>query len=186
MLAYVFWHRAATADGYEERLTAFHRALAAHPPDGFLGSRAFRLDAAPWLAGDGPPYEDWYLVDSWAALGALNAGAVSVGRAVAHDAVARLAAQGTAGIYAPVDLGSAASLATPGDTATADPDAAREVAWVAKPAGIAYPDFHAALARDATCAVWQRQMTLGPAGEYVVAGLAASWPAVRVRLVQVC
>ena len=38
MLAYVFWHRPggdAEPAAYEARLTAFHTALAAHPPAGW-------------------------------------------------------------------------------------------------------------------------------------------------------
>jgi hypothetical protein len=103
VLAYVFWHRPAPAvAGYESGLVAFHEALRAHPPTGFRSSRSFRLDAAPWLAGEGTPYEDWYVVDSWAALGALNLGAVSGARSTPHDAVARLSREGAGGVYAPV------------------------------------------------------------------------------------
>src|SRR5687767_15044541 len=61
VLAYVFWHRpGGDAGPYEERLAAFHAALATHPPDGFRGSAALRVQEAPWLPGDGPVYEDWY------------------------------------------------------------------------------------------------------------------------------
>src|SRR4051794_21768971 len=98
MLAYVFWHRGAGA-AYRPALTAFHAALAAAPPAGFARSYAFRLDVAPWLAGDGDAYEDWYLVDDWAALGTLNDAAVSASRRAPHDAVARLAAAGAGGVY---------------------------------------------------------------------------------------
>jgi hypothetical protein len=165
VLAYVFWHRPApeTADGYEARLVAFHDALRAHPPAGFRSSHAFRLDTAPWLPGDGAPYEDWYLVDSWAALGELNAAAVSGARSAAHDAVARQARTGIAGVYAPVSGGE------PG---------AGGVAWLAKPPGLSYAEFHAALE---PLSAWQRQMTLGPAGEYVVDGADLTWPALPVR-----
>jgi hypothetical protein len=165
VLAYVFWHRPApeAADGYEQRLVAFHEALRAHPPSGFRSSRAFRLDAAPWLPGDGAPYEDWYLVDSWAALGELNVAAVSGARSAPHDAVARQAREGIAGVYAPVGGGE---------------PSAGAVAWLAKPPGLSYAAFHAELAERTA---WQRQMTLGPAAEYVVDGAEVPWPAVAVR-----
>jgi hypothetical protein len=171
VLAYVFWHRPAAtpaADGYESGLVAFHEALRAHPPTGFRSSRSFRLDAAPWLPGDGTPYEDWYVVDSWAALGALNLGAVSGARSAPHDAVARLARGGAGGVYAPVRG------AEPGPG---------EVAWLAKPPEVSYVQFHVDLAERGAGAVWQRQMVLGPAAEYVVEepSEALPWPAVAVR-----
>jgi hypothetical protein len=162
VLAYVFWHRPATpADGYEALLVAFHAALRDHPPVGFRASCSFRLDAAPWLPGEGTPYEDWYLVASWAALGTLNLAAVSGPRTAPHDAVARLAREGAGGVYAPVRAAA---------------PAAGEVAWLAKPPGLSYVTFHAQLAERGVAAVWQRQMVLGPAAEYVVEEPAATLP----------
>ncbi len=79
MLAYVFWHWPAPSvdrDAYAEALLAFHRALLAEPPAGMRGSRVFALDAAPWVPAE-RPFEDWYLLDDFAALGALNEAAVS-------------------------------------------------------------------------------------------------------------
>jgi hypothetical protein len=148
VLAYVFWHRPAGPDSeaYETRLAAFHRALDRE-------SAALRRPEVPWLAGEGAGYEDWYLVADWTALGELNAAAVSWERAGPHDAVAALAGAGVAGVYAPV--------------AGPDDPALPWAAWLAKPAGVAYPEWHAELAR-AGAAVWQRQMTLGPAPEYCV------------------
>jgi hypothetical protein len=169
VLAYVFWHRPApAADGYEARLLAFHDALRDHPPAGFRASRSFRLDAAPWLPGEGTPYEDWYLVDSWVALGTLNLAAVNGARSAPHDAVAGLAREGAGGVYAPV---------------RAEAPAAGEVAWLAKPPGSSYGDFHAQLAERGVAAVWQRQMVLGPAAEYVVEAPAGTlpWPSRAVR-----
>ena len=154
MLAYVFWHRPAhdTASApYEHALAAFHRALAAEPPPGFRRSWAFRLAEVPWLGG--PGYEDWYLVDSFAALGELNEAAVSASRQAPHDAVAGLAADGTAGVYRLVagepSLGTA------------------RAAWLPKPPGKTYPAFLAEVGAP-SASVWQRQMTLGPAPEFCV------------------
>ena len=156
MLAYVFWHRpdaGADAAAYEQRLTAFHAALAEHPPPGFRGSAALRVQVAPWLRGDGPAYEDWYGVEDWAALGGLNAAAVRGARAEPHDAVAARAAAGAGAVYGLVD----------GPPVL---DAVR-ASWLAKPAGHDRDAFHAKLAGPGR-SVWMRQMVLGPAPEYVV------------------
>jgi hypothetical protein len=171
MLAYVFWHVAAaevdTAD-YEARLADFHAALRADAPPGLELTATFALDAVPWLGG-AAGYEDWYLIDDFAALGALNAAAVSGSRQAPHDAAAAAAHTGVAGI-----MGHIAGPLLPERPGWA--------AWLAKPAGTAYDAFHAklweALGNDA-CA-WQRQMTLGPATEYCVLGPAEHplpWPA---------
>jgi hypothetical protein len=159
MLAYVFWHVAAPDAGredYEGRLGGFHAALRAAPPAGLGATAAFGLRAIPWL-GDRGGYEDWYLVDDFTALGRLNEAAVSGTRRVPHDAAAVLAATGAAGV-----MGHVAGPLLGGPPAWA--------AWLGKPAGAAYPDWHAALAEAAgdAAAVWQRQMVLGPAPEFCV------------------
>ena len=159
MLAYVFWHVAAPDAGredYEARMAGFHAALRAAPPPGLGPTATFGVRAIPWLDDRGG-YEDWYLVDDFAALGTLNAAAVSGPRRAPHDAAAALAATGSAGIMGHV---AGPLLAAPPAWA----------AWLAKPAGTAYADWHAALAAaaGADAAVWQRQMTLGPALEYCV------------------
>jgi hypothetical protein len=97
LLAYVFWHWKRTeiaAEDYDSRQRAFHAALAAAPPSGLLGSFSVNLSHAPWVAGGSDGYEDWYLVQDFAALGLLNEAAVSASRAAPHDAVAALAAGG--------------------------------------------------------------------------------------------
>lgn len=144
MLAYVFWHRPARgAHDYEARLTAFHDVIG-------VDSTWFRVSGLPWMDGDG--YEDWYLVDDWAALGALNERAISGSRRAAHDAAAASATFGVAGVYAlrrgPADL-----------------QGVTFAAWRSKPAGVPYEEFEATL--PGRC-VWQRQMTLGPTPEYVL------------------
>jgi hypothetical protein len=156
VIAYVFWHRpAAGADTatYEACLTAFHAALAAHPPAGFRGSAALRVQAAPWLPGDGQAYEDWYGVEDWTSLGGLNAAAVRGPRAEPHDEVASRAAAGAGAVYGLVD----------GPPVL---DAVR-ASWLAKPAGHDRDAFHATLTGPGR-SVWMRQMVLGPAPEYVV------------------
>jgi hypothetical protein len=170
VLAYVFWHgpaRDQDATAYERALAGFHAALAASPPAGFGGSCAVALEDAPWLGG--PAYEDWYLVPSWAALGELNERAVTGSRSAPHDDAAARAGVGTAGICRLV-------------TGPARPPCHGWRAWLSKPPEMGYEDFHAALAATlpAGASAWQRQMTLGPAGEYALSAaepLALDWPA---------
>src|SRR6266566_8227075 len=102
LLAYVFWHwkqAEITATDYENRQRAFHAALATAPSADFLGSFSVRLSHAPWAAGGGDAYEDWYLVHDFGALGLLNEAAVSASRAAPHDAAAIVAAGGAGGLY---------------------------------------------------------------------------------------
>src|SRR4051812_50056967 len=105
MLAYLFWHEPAPGvdpDRYVELLRAFHAALHGAPPAGFVRSWSVRLDAAPWDGGPAQPFEDWYLVEDWAALGALNEAAVHAPPGPAHDATKALATNGAGGPSAPL------------------------------------------------------------------------------------
>ena len=160
MLAYVFWHwrrPAVTAPDYEAAQRRFHSALGAAPPPGFERSFSIGLEGAPWAAGGGDAYEDWYLVDGSAALDPLNAAAISASREAPHDAAAALAAGGTAGLYS---LRLGAPEAAPGT-----------VTWFAKPEGMTYREMFAGLepmVRSASAALWCRQMTLGPALEFCI------------------
>lgn len=139
MLAYVFWHRpaeGADAAAYEAALLAFHASLAASAPAGFQGSVAFERARLPWMDA----YEDWYLVEDWAALGVLNDAAVDARHRPPHDAVARGTAAGAGAVYA-LESGPAA------------PALARAVTWSGAP--VAAGDAH-----------WRRQLVLGPAPQY--------------------
>lgn len=149
MLAYVFAHRPApdvAPAEYVAALSAFHAALTAAPPAGFRGSWVWRVGAA---------YEDWYAVDGWAALGALNEAAVAGARQAPHDVAAAMAGPGSGAIYALV---------------SGEPRGSGRVRWrVAKPAGTAYAAFEAALVRAAgSGTVWKRQMVLGADREFLV------------------
>jgi hypothetical protein len=147
VLAYLFWHtphEPGERDEYERRLTEFHRAI-----QGVVAESAtVRLDQLPFAPEAG--YEDWYLVEDWAGLGELNHAAVSGERGTAHDAVARLAGDGWAGVYRLVRGASRA------------PDGGR---WVSKSRAESYEAF---LAREQAETVWQRQLVLGPAAEFFV------------------
>jgi hypothetical protein len=153
-LAYVFWHWSAeAAPDYAGRLAGFHRALASHPPTGFQSSRSFEVTSAPWLPR-GAGFEDWYLIDDFAALGALNEAAVAGARREPHDRVAALAAGGAGGVY---------SLKAGG------PSQERHASWFKKPAGTSYQALFERLApvlERSGGALWQRQMVLGPAPEF--------------------
>ena len=160
MLAYVFWHRPASGvapETYAGLTVRFHRSLAARPPAGFVGSISFRAPAPNWLGAE-PAFEDWYVVEDFAALGVLNAAAVGRGHASAHDAAARHAGPGTGGIYRLLE----------GATMLAQ---ARVAVWIETPRAVESP-LLAALLGDgmdgAEAGLWQRQLALGPAPEYCV------------------
>ena len=166
MLAYLFWHRpreGVDPERYEEALREFHSRLETE-------SACFRLGELPF--DPGPGYEDWYLVDGFPALGALNEAAVAGPRRAPHDAAAAWAGAGVAGV-----MGHVAGARLPARPGWA--------AWLAKPAGMPYGEAHAQLSvalDGAGAAGWQRQMTLGPATEYCVlaaAPLPLPWPAVH-------
>ena len=114
-----------------------------------------RLDGAPWANAGATAYEDWYLVRDMPALASLNDAAVSGPRRAPHDVVARLAADGTAGLYL---LRSGAPLAAP-----------RAAAWFGKPSGMRYAELFALLdpiVSGAGAGLWMRQMVLGPTPEF--------------------
>jgi hypothetical protein len=189
MLAYLSWHRAAAGveqATYERALERFHRSLAHRPPSGYRGSTAFRVAELPWLAsnagegGDGGQagrpaagkgarperagYEDWYLLDDWAAVGVLEEAAVSRGHLTAHDRVAALAGTATGSVYRLIE-GSARL------------DRAGVAVWVSRPPGHEHPSL-AALLGDGMepdrGGLWRRCLGLGPAPEFCL--LAAEAP----------
>lgn len=149
MLAYLFWHRpraGVEAGEYEAAQRGFHARLESP-------SACFAVAELPFAGGaEGAAYEDWYLVDDWAALGALNAAAVDARRRPEHDRAAALAGDGWGGVYA-LARGEAAIPAA--------------VRWLEKPRGQALDSFVADL--GGAPAVWQRQLVLGPAPEVCVA-----------------
>ena len=161
MLAYVFWHaRDARVDDreYVARLVAFHDVFARARPAGFRRSVVARVRGAAWIAGGGDAFEEWYVLDGSAALDVVNEAAVSGDRLGPHDAVARLAAAGCAGLY----------LRRRGE---GDEAAMRFATWFAKPAGMSYAEMYARcepVLAEARATLWGRQMVLGPTPELCV------------------
>ena len=161
MLAYVFWHeRRADADdaAYRADLGEFHRRLTATALPGFVGSRSFAIETLPWRDEGGALFEDWYVLSGSAELDRLDEIAVSGDRSAPHDRLAPAVAWGTGGLYR-LRAGAAH-----GDQTVAQ--------WFAKPAGMPYTELEAIVASAVSPehAMWQRQMVLGPAPEYCVAG----------------
>ena len=157
MIAYVFWHRPRAdveLEAYEAATTAFHRSLAHGRPAGLREVASFRLAEIPWLSGVAG-YEDWYVVEDFAALGVLNEAAVGRGHRTPHDHAARLYGDGSAGLYALLE-GSACV-----DSGLA--------VWVTHPAGSPAPAIGELLGDGmdpARSSLWQRQLVLGPAPEF--------------------
>jgi hypothetical protein len=158
MLAYVFWHyprQGADAASYEASLTSLHGALRGGGIAGFRNSATYRVSRLPWLNAPGVAYEDWYLVDDWAALGVLNEAAIAGARKAPHDGAAAAYAAGAGAIYH--------LRAGDGDLA-----AAHVAHWLAKPKGMAYGEFDALLEPLVAggASLWRRQMVLGPSPEF--------------------
>jgi hypothetical protein len=210
VLAYIFWHRPAEgtrSEDYERAQIAFQRSLARTPPYGFRGSAVFRIATLPWArrgeprakprakpvaqpAGAEPDalagarYEDWYLVEDFAALGVLNEAAVGRGHRTSHDRAARSFGGGTAGIYRLLE----GEISGPAQIA-----ACAHATWVAPAAGTrAKHSELAAFLGDGLdqegASLWQRQLLLGPAPEFCLLSrepppgaaptrLAANWSA---------
>jgi hypothetical protein len=160
MLAYLFWHcprPAVSRDAYEQALLELHRSLASTG----LETASFRLEQLPFAAR--PGYEDWYLVEDWAAIGSLGATAISGVHAARHDAIAKLSGDGWAGVYALL---------------RGAPRAPAGVRWVRTPRG---ERVELLLEREHAQSAWRRQLVLGPAAEICLAaepsaGRARLWP----------
>jgi hypothetical protein len=183
-LGYLFWHAPASGadpQDYEAALVTWQEALAAHPPPGFAQGWTWRVPTPPWLAGwPVSAYLDVYVVVDFAALGVLNAQAVSGFLQAAHDAAAVHAAHGSGALFAcrsgvpgpqPEGVGTQAQLF-----------------WYDKPAGTTYPGMLGSLTGEGR-AVWLRQMVFGAGPEFLVVGRpgeasspASAWNAAAVVL----
>lgn len=158
MLAYLFWHWKSTrfdAAEYENRQRDFHAALRADPPKAFVSSLSFGISGQNWTNAGGEAYEDWYLVENFVALEALNEGAVTGSRKAPHAAAAEGAEGGAGGLYR-LRLGEIVERPV-------------RAFWFAKPAGTSYAELWSLLeplAAQRGVALWMRQMVLGPAPEF--------------------
>jgi hypothetical protein len=192
VLAYLFWHRPgpeAAAEGYEDAQLAFHRSLAHGRPVGMLGSALLRAPEMPWLpdpaggTGTGTGgYEDWYLVEDFAALGVLNEAAVGRGHRTSHDRAARHVRAGAGGLYGlyerpPRDGGEGEGSAGSGGPAERLFDGVDTAVWVAREPGSAEPALGALLGDGAPAggaSLWRRRLVLGPAPEFCLLADGAS------------
>jgi len=172
VLAYLFWHRPrenSAVAAYEQALVAFHRSLAHTPPVGLCASAVFRVAELPWLASAAAgelqaTYEDWYIVEDYAALGVLNEAAVGRGHSTAHDQAARRFGAGRGGLYGLVE----------GDRAELDQHGgligeASLAVWVARPPGSKRRGLGELLGDGMDprhASLWRRQLVLGPAPEF--------------------
>ncbi len=188
MLAYLSWHRPAPgvdAAAFERALEQFHRSLAHRAPSGFRGSATFRAVELPWLApaGEGAPdgdtdtgteagYEDWYLLDDWAALGVLEEAAVSRGHVSSHDRVASLAGISTGAVYRFLE-------------GHAGLEETHVAVWVARCSGHEHASLSALLGDGMDPAVdglWRRCLGLGPAPEFCLLASEAAAGVAPARL----
>jgi hypothetical protein len=165
VLAYVFWHRPRDPDAveaYEHANLAFHRSLAHSRPVGMCASAVFRVTQKPWpthKASTGVSYEDWYLLEDFAALGVLNEAAVGRGHRTSHDDVAKRYGGGTAGLYGLVEGEAGSDLL----------ERASVAVWVARPAGALHRGLGELLGdgvEPGHASLWRRQLVLGPAPEF--------------------
>jgi hypothetical protein len=167
VLAYISWHRPTPGVErvtYERALERFHRSLEHRPPSGWRGSVSFRAAGLSWLGTDAQDgYEDWYLLDGWAAVGVLEEAAVSRGHISAHDSIAAIAGTATSAVYRLIE-------------GHPDPASAQVAVWIARDRGHSSPVI-AELMGDGmdpqTAGLWRRCIGLGPAPEYCLLAVSA-------------
>jgi hypothetical protein len=180
VLAYLSWHRPASTadtDAYERALEQFHRSLAHRAPSGFRGSATFRAAELPWLDPGSPPagpggYEDWYLLDDWAALGVLEEAAVSHAHMSAHDRIASQAGVATSAVYRFLE-------------GHAGLDETHVAVWVTSSSGHEHPSLSALLGDGMDPkldGLWRRCLGLGPAPEFCLLASEASAGVAPTRL----
>jgi hypothetical protein len=174
VLAYVFWHRPRDPSAvavYEEALLGFHRSLARSLPVGTKASATFRVPELPWLTktafetqggsldGGAAGYEDWYLIEDFAALGVLNEAAVGRGHLTSHDQVANRLGSGAGGLYGLIE----------GEPSAEALGGATTAVWVGRPAGSKRHALDELLGdgmNPVVASLWRRQLVFGPAPEF--------------------
>ncbi len=149
---------------YEQAQLDFHRSLHHRRPVGLLGSALFSAAELPWLGDGSPGYEDWYLVEDFAALGVLNEAAVGRGHRSSHERAAQHVASGAAGLYGLHE-------GTHDEILGHSLGEAIVAVWVARAPGSAEPALAGMLGDGVDrghASVWRRRMVLGPAPEFCV------------------
>jgi hypothetical protein len=143
---------------YEKRLALFLGALNSNKPAGFVEALSFRVVALPWGPPHGVLYEDWYVVESFAALGALNEAAIAGEIRGPHDSIAKGYTKGAGGIFRSINQGIRLHQA-------------RYAMWIEKAVGPSYQMFYDEVAKvvgDNRTDLWRRQMVLGPSPQFCV------------------
>jgi hypothetical protein len=132
----------------------------------------------PWMTEGSEAYEDWYFVENSAALDPLDNAAVTGICREPHHQVARLASNGTGGLYrlkeGTINLAQMAEI--------------RFATWFGKPLGMSYDKLYEFLHQreyDQQGILWQRQMTMGPALEFCLHSSQKSLLAEEMQGVQV-
>jgi hypothetical protein len=113
-----------------------------------------------------PAYEDWYLVEDYAALGVLNEAAVARGHRTVHDDLARRFGAGAGGLYGLVEGELAPGLDSIGEASIA--------VWVARTPGAPRRALGELLGDGmdpGRASLWRRQLVLGPAPEFCLLAL---------------
>ncbi|MGD0638273.1 MAG: hypothetical protein ABSA72_09590 [Nitrososphaerales archaeon] len=160
-LAYVFWHwprPEVPADAYEAKIRSFLGSLNSAKPSGFIEGSSFRVDGLPWGPQGRSLYEDWYVVENFTALEALNEAAIGGGSRDPHDSIAKDYMKGAGAIFKTIS----------GSLKLRD---SRYVTWIEKPIGPSYRAYYDELAKavgDRRTDLWRRQMVLGPSPQFCV------------------
>jgi len=161
LFAYVFWHwprPEISRDSYETKLTAFLHALSSEEPAGLVEALSFRVEALPWFPQRGNLYEDWYIVDNFAAIATLNETAIGGGARGPHDSIAKDYMKGAGAIFKSIK----------GDIRVRD---ARLAIWIEKGIGQPYQSYYDEVAKsvgDRKADLWRRQMVLGPSPQFCI------------------
>jgi len=143
---------------YEPVLAGFHDKLRQKKPDGFLQSKVYRVKNLPWMDPHRIIYEDWYILENFSALDALNVGAVSPRMKGPHDKIASFSDRGAGGIFRLKNQ--------------PEPDYKAVIAyWLTKPPDMPYEKFYQKIepfAEQPQVAFWTRQLVLGPSKEFCI------------------